>query len=72
MVLEEFNAILLGGLSTALPDHERVRYVADGDTKVKVAMGNRYEHFESTRETFRHGHQDLRVFAWTGRTYVAE
>jgi hypothetical protein len=65
------NVILEGG-PAQLPDDERIRYVADTGEKVKLPRGHRYDHFEPTTRTFPHAGQDLRVYVWSGSTYVAE
>ncbi len=54
------------------PTHLRVRYLQDCTDRYKLFLGNRYEHFEPSAETVSFGGDDLRVFIWTRRTYVAE
>ncbi|MER5500804.1 MULTISPECIES: DUF5988 family protein [unclassified Streptomyces] len=70
--MENPNVILTGGPTFLIHEKDRVRYVADRDSKVKVLSGNRYEHFEPTDETVVADDQELQVFAWSGCTYVAE
>jgi hypothetical protein len=65
------NAILLGG-PTPLSDEERVRYAADLGEKIKISRGHRYDHFEPTTQTSPHQGRELRVFVWSGSTFVAE
>ncbi|MER6400552.1 MULTISPECIES: DUF5988 family protein [unclassified Kitasatospora] len=65
------NVFLTG--APVLTGAERLRHVADtGATKVKVPLGNRYEHFEASSETTLVDDRELRVFVWTHSTYVAE
>jgi hypothetical protein len=49
-----------------------VRHIEDRTDPYKLFMGNRYEHFVPTTETVSFGGEDLQVFVWAGRTYVAE
>lgn len=65
------NVILLGG-PPQVGDTERMQYVADVETTLKLPLGNAYEHFEPTPETTEHQGRLLRVFQWSRRTYVAE
>lgn len=65
------NIILRGGPSSLTQD-ERELHVNDTREKIKMLLGNRYEHFEPTQETERRSGRDLVIYAWTGRTYVAE
>lgn len=67
------NAILHGGPAEHMPHHERIRTVGDPtQTKIKVLVGNRYEHFVADGVAGTHEDGDLRVFRWAGTTYVAE
>jgi hypothetical protein len=67
------NAILQGGPGVILGVNERIRHVTSPEiTKIKVPFSNRYEHFEATSQTTMYDDHELRVFEWTGRTYVAE
>jgi hypothetical protein len=66
------NVILHGGPPPRLSHEDRIRYVSDVSTKVKVLNGNRYEHFEPTGETVVDGEHELHVFTWSTCTYVAE
>ncbi|MFE7619920.1 DUF5988 family protein [Streptomyces sp. NPDC057496] len=70
--MENPNIILTGGPTFLIHEKDRVRYVADRNSKVKVLSGNRYEHFEPTDETVVEDDRELQVFAWSGCTYVAE
>lgn len=67
----EANVVLLGG-PPSLPPDKRIKHVSDISDKVKLQLGNRYEHFQPTTEVRRFGDRELRVFFWTDRTYVAE
>jgi uncharacterized membrane-anchored protein len=71
MLMNEMNVLLRGG-PNLVADKERVRYVKDVTSKLKLACGNRYEHFEPTTEMVRQNGQTLQVFVWTGCTYMAE
>jgi hypothetical protein len=65
------NVILRGGPEQfAPPSH--TRYVDDTATKLKLFVGNAWEHYEPTEEFMEHDGRNLRVFEWSRRTYVAE
>lgn len=66
------NVILSGGPVDRLPEHQRIRYVADETDSVKVLMGNRYEHWAPSEQKVTHAQGELRVFHWSRYTYVAE
>jgi Family of unknown function (DUF5988) len=68
------NVVLSGGdPALVLREDERFRYVPDPDVvKIKLPRGGRYEHFEASEQTTVHEGRELRVFVWTGCTYVAE
>lgn len=66
------NIILQGGPVESEPPHTRVRYIADRTDRYKLFKGNRYEHFVPSAETLSVGGEDLQVFVWSHRTYVAE
>jgi hypothetical protein len=66
------NAILAGGPAEKFPEVERLRHIIGSESKLKLLRGNRYEHFQRTAETILHELGELRVFTWTGCTYVAE
>jgi hypothetical protein len=68
------NITLRGGPVEAtlqLP-HLPVCHIEDRTDTYKLFMGNRYEHFVPTTETVSFGGEDLQVFVWAGRTFVAE
>jgi Family of unknown function (DUF5988) len=65
------NIVLHGGPSS-LTIQERVRHVDNCSEKVKLLLGNRYEHFEPTSEVDSSFGSDLIVYIWKERTYVAE
>jgi hypothetical protein len=71
-VMRNPNAILSGGPAPDLKEEERVRYVEDATEKVKLLYGNRYEHFVPTETTVVERGLELKVFAWSGYTCVAE
>jgi hypothetical protein len=64
------NIILRGG--PEIPESERLQFVPDTGKKLKLFRGHRYDHFEPTDQTLQHSGWELRVFLWTGSTYVAE
>ncbi|MDX3803178.1 DUF5988 family protein [Streptomyces sp. AK04-3B] len=66
------NAILKGGPAFQLTDEDRIRFIADTTTKVKILKGNRYEHFEPTDTTITANDRQLHVYTWSGYTHVAE
>ncbi|MGW7820256.1 DUF5988 family protein [Streptomyces puniciscabiei] len=66
------NIILRGGPMESAPLGLRLRYTADRTDKYKLFMGNCYEHFVPAAETVLYGGEELQVFDWSGRTYVAE
>jgi len=65
------NVVLHGGPSS-LGWQERVRHTDDLTEKIKVLLGNRYEHFEPTSQIDSSFGRDLIVYVWNGCTYVAE
>ncbi|MFD7660613.1 DUF5988 family protein [Actinosynnema sp. NPDC059797] len=65
------RATLVGG-PTELPEVERVCEVSNLDDKVKISYGAGYEHFSHTGEFRSQGGETLAVFAWSGRTRIAE
>jgi Family of unknown function (DUF5988) len=66
------DAILDGGPSD-VAERDRLLHLTDPSaTKVKLLIGNRYEHFELTTKVANHQARELKVFEWTGSTYVAE
>jgi Family of unknown function (DUF5988) len=67
----EPNVILRGAPST-LPPSKHICYVEDISDRFKLPTGNHYEHFEPTPEVEKRFGRDLRVFVWTGCTYIAE
>ncbi|WP_354639859.1 DUF5988 family protein [Kitasatospora camelliae] len=66
------NVILRGGSVQLVPDEQRTRHVCDPSQPLKLAVANRYEHFEPTKDTVSRGGLELKVMEWVGRTYVAE
>ncbi|MGC0386163.1 hypothetical protein RKD33_006380 [Streptomyces sp. SAI-129] len=48
-------------------------FVADPTERLKLFLGNRYEHYQPTTARQRHSDgRELLVFKWVYRTYVAE
>ncbi|MEU3228436.1 DUF5988 family protein [Streptomyces sp. NPDC006976] len=73
MTTQPPNVILSGGPATLeLKFEDRIRYVEDTTSKVKLLKGNRYEHFEPTSAMTTEKELELLVYAWSGYTYVAE
>ncbi len=66
------GVLLCGGPAERLPDDERVRNVSDPETVLKLPRGTHYDHYAPTSERIRRGGRELRVFAWSHRTFVAE
>ncbi|AXK32415.1 hypothetical protein DVA86_06875 [Streptomyces armeniacus] len=65
------NALLTGGPS-ALERAQRLLHVADLNDRVKILMGNRYEHFAPTGKTVDTEQGKVHVFEWSYRTRIAE
>ncbi|MDT3399357.1 DUF5988 family protein [Streptomyces sp. B1866] len=72
MSLPDVNVVLCGGPAVRYPDADRLRYLPDTASALKLERGDRYEHFEPTAETVEHDGRRLLVFAWTRHTYMAE
>ncbi|MEU2027061.1 DUF5988 family protein [Streptomyces sp. NPDC016469] len=73
MTTQPPNVILSGGPATLeLKLEDRIRYVEDTTSKVKLLKGNRYEHFEPTNGMVTEKELELLVYAWSGYTYIAE
>ncbi|MFD7029081.1 DUF5988 family protein [Streptomyces sp. NPDC059917] len=66
------NVILGGEPEPLLLEEDRVRFVEEPDSKVKLQRHNWYEHFEPTGRTVVVSDREHHVYAWSGRTYVAE
>ncbi|RDD85890.1 DUF5988 family protein [Streptomyces parvulus] len=66
----EPNIILVGGKD--IPDDQRLHQVEKFTDRIKLAVENRYEHFEATPEVRVVDGRSLRVYDWIYRTYVAE
>lgn len=69
--MEQIRVVLIGGPAQLRAD-DRIRYVADLADKVKVPAGNGYEHFRANGESRTVDNLELPVFAWCGRTKIAE
>ncbi len=67
----EPNVILRGG-PVQVTGENGMRYHANVNEKIKISVGNAYEHYLPTPETTEHGGVRLRVFQWSRRTYIAE
>lgn len=72
MSIAHYDNVILQGGPSSLGPQERVRHVDDLTQKIKVLVGNRYEHFEPTQEIDRSLGRDLVVYVWKECTYVAE
>jgi len=69
--MDNLRVLLVGG-PESLSEGERVREVTDLSEKVKVVVGAGYEHFSRTGETSVVAGEQLPVFHWCGKTWVAE
>lgn len=65
------NVVLHGG-PPSLDPQERVRHTDNPTEKIKLLLGNRYEHFEPTSEIDSSFGHELVVYVWKECTYVAE
>jgi hypothetical protein len=66
------NAVLCGGNLTALPQQHRYVRVDDTSQKIKILVGNGYDHFLPTDRVQRSYGHILTVYDWSHRTYIAE
>lgn len=66
------NAFLVGGPLGAVTETDRVCFVEESAESLKLDRGNRYEHYSRSPETLEHETGLLRVYTWTGSTFVAE
>ncbi|MFB7501573.1 DUF5988 family protein [Streptomyces sp. NPDC056161] len=72
MMTQHPNAVLRGG-GSLVPDGERIRHVSNTTDTFKLFLGNRYEHYAPTEDMYLHDDgQELQVFEWVRRTFVAE
>ena len=69
--MEKVKVVLIGG-PPRVGEKDRIRYVDDLTEKIKVSTGDGYEHFLANGESRTVGDVELPVFAWCGRTKVAE
>jgi hypothetical protein len=69
--VEKIPVVLTGG-PAHLREDARIHYVADLTDKVKLPAGNGYEHFRANGESRTVDNLELPVFAWCGRTKIAE
>ncbi|MFI8854777.1 DUF5988 family protein [Streptomyces sp. NPDC053499] len=69
--MDPYLRVVLKGGPDSIP---RIVEVAPGEEEpqVKVLRGNGYEHFEFTREYEEHDGQELPVYRWCYRTFIAE
>ena len=66
------QVLLCGGPAEHLPHEERVHSVPDEDSVIKLSRGAHYDHYAPTAEHIRRDGRELRIFAWSHRTFVAE
>lgn len=66
------EVLLCGGPAEHLPHDERVCNVPDGESVIKLPRGAHYDHYAPTAQRIRRDGRELRVFAWSHRTFVAE
>ncbi|MEV8437444.1 DUF5988 family protein [Actinosynnema sp. NPDC051121] len=64
--------VLLTGGPPTLREADRIHFVTDLGDKVKLPAGNGYEHFSASGESRTVDNLELPVFAWCGRTKIAE
>ena len=69
--MDQIKVLLTGGPAT-LRETDRIHFVADLRDKVKLPAGNGYEHFTANGESRTVDNLELPVFAWCGRTKIAE
>ncbi|PSL51927.1 hypothetical protein B0I31_1163 [Saccharothrix carnea] len=69
--MNKIKVVLVGG-PEQLREDDRIRYVTDLADKVKVPAGNGYEHFRANGESRTVDDFEVPVFAWCGRTKIAE
>lgn len=69
--MDKIKVVLVGG-SALVREDARIHFVADLADTVKVPAGNGYEHFRANGESRRVDDLELPVFAWCGRTKIAE
>lgn len=44
----------------------------ESERKIRILCGNRYEHFEYAHYSVRSGTEEIPVYQWSYRTYIAE
>lgn len=69
---QEPNILLVGGPGLPPDSAERIRFAQRLDAKIKLFLGNRYEHFEPTQRSAIVDGRELVVFEWSTSTRVAE
>lgn len=71
MVNNSPNIVLRGAPNSLAITEEQLHFTENFDN-VKISMNNYYEHFEPTTERVVRNGNELQVFTWSNRTYVAE
>ncbi len=66
------NVVLRGNPNDREINPENLHFVEDFNNSLKIFANNCYEHFEPTTERVVRGGNELQVFNWSHRTYVAE
>lgn len=69
--MNKIKVLLVGG-PAMLGEDDRLRYVTELGEKIKLPIGNGYEHFQANGESCIVDGSELPVFAWCGGTKVAE
>lgn len=69
--MEQIKVLLVGG-PAALPESDRIRVVDTLVDKIKLFLGNSYEHFTYSGESRELNGSPLPVFQWCYRTKIAE
>ncbi|MER5746604.1 DUF5988 family protein [Streptomyces sp. NPDC059913] len=72
MSVKEVSVLLCGGPLEGAPESERLVRVSDPQQTFKLFKGNRYEHFLPSSESRVVSGQEVPVFLWSHRTFVAE
>ena len=69
--MDQIEVLLVGG-PTGLADADRIRVVGTLVEKIKLLLGNGYEHFTYSGESRELNGSRVPVFRWCHRTKVAE
>jgi hypothetical protein len=64
--------VVLAGGPSSLPEGDRIRTVSSLADKIKLPIGNGYEHFAYSGEYQNFQGSRMPAFTWCGRTKIAE